>query len=341
MKNWIISILTGIVFILVGWFANVAWNLPRNSNPVAVIKPHPLEKYTINNLKNGYPAIPSSSITIGKILKDTPATKTSPGYTSYEFTYGFDPTFTNGPKRTVSGLINIPKGSGPFPLIVMFRGFVDQTQYIIGMGTQHAGEYFASNGFITVAPDFLGYADSDKESSDIFESRFQTYTTGEALFKSLDSINSWDKKNIFIWAHSNGGQVALTDLEISGANYPTVLWAPNSAKFPYSLLYYLDEAPDQGKLIVTKLAEFMADYDVSLYAFNNYLSYIRAPLHMDQGTSDDAVPVLWNDNLTKSLTKQGVKVEFVKYPGSDHNLQPAWSTVVANDLQFYKDNLAK
>ena len=53
------------------------------------------------------------------------------------------------------------------------------------------------------------------ESSDIFESRFQTYTTVLTLAKSLDSLEKWDQKNIFIWAHSNGGQIVLTFLAAS------------------------------------------------------------------------------------------------------------------------------
>ena len=101
------------------------------------------------------------------------------------------------------------------------------------------GEYFRDNEYITLAPDFLGYGGSDSESSNIFESRFQTYTTVLTLLKSINKENfpNWDQKNIFIWAHSNGGQIALTVLEITGENYPTVLWAPVTESFPYSILF--------------------------------------------------------------------------------------------------------
>ena len=67
------------------------------------------------------------------------------------------------------------------------------------------GEYLSENGYITLAPDFLGYGGSDIESSNIFEARFQTYTTVLTLLKSIEENppqgwdNRWDKKNLFIF----------------------------------------------------------------------------------------------------------------------------------------------
>jgi len=326
-------ILIPFIFVLIGWFAHTAYNLPRSSNPISQIKPTPLAKYTIENLSKV--TVSPSTIQIGKVLK------TDPKFTSYEFTFSFDPTLANGPKKTVSGLINIPVSPGPYPVIVMYRGYVDQTKYFIGEGTQRAAEVFAANGYITVAPDFLGYADSDKESSDIFESRFQTYTTAMETLASVKSLKDWDQKNIFIWAHSNGGQVALTTLETTGATYPTVLWAPVSQPFPYSILYYLDEASDSGKFIITQLSGFMNDYDITKYSLTNYLTNIKAPIQLNQGTADDAVPFKWSDQLNKEFKTATVSAAYIKYPGADHNLQPGWNTVIENNLQFFKDHMVK
>ena len=57
------------------------------------------------------------------------------------------------------------------------------------MGTKRVGEYFAENGYITLAPDFLGYGGSDSESENIFESRFQTYTTTLTLLTNVSKEN--------------------------------------------------------------------------------------------------------------------------------------------------------
>lgn len=334
---WPISLL--LVFFL-GWQAH---NLVTKSQPLKEtlrqVVPKPLEKYSIANLSQT--KVPSYDIQVESLIKETPE------FTSYDFTMTFDPTLSRASPKKVSGLINLPTQIGTpnpqqkFPVIVMYRGFVDQKIYKTGMGSQRAGEYFAKNGFITVAPDFLGYANSDTEAENIFESRFQTYTTGLAILASLQSIKQWDGKNIFIWGHSNGGQIALTILEITGKNYPTTLWAPVSKLFPYSILYYTDESEDRGKLIRKALANFEELYNPDQYSLDNYLPNITAPIQIHQGTSDSAVPFTWSNNLYKNLLKLNLEVKLHKYPGADHNLQPAWNQVISRDLEFFKSHLVK
>lgn len=332
MKKILLYISIPVIFILVGWFANTAYHLPKSSNPISQIKPTPLLKYSIENLSST--TFTPAQITIGEVVKDNPK------YISYKFDMKFSPDFSTNLKNT-SGLINIPKGEGTFPVIVMYRGYVDQKTYTTGSGTQPSASVFASNGFITVAPDFLGYGQSDIEAGDIFETRFQTYVTAAVTLKSVNSISQWDGKNIFIWGHSNGGQIALTTLEITGDTYPTILWAPVSRPFPASILYYIDEADDGGKLIIDKLAEFNETYDASKFSLSSYLDKIKAPIEIHQGTIDTAVPYWWSDSIVKILKSTGTDVTYFKYSGANHNLAPSWDRAVENSLSFYKSHFIK
>jgi len=337
VKRTILFVLTVIIFILVGWFGNTLYHLPKlpaRGWSALGGKSTPLYKYSIENLSQAI--FKPSTIEIGKVLKDNPT------FTSYEFTMQFSPDFSNNLKTT-SGLINIPKGVGPFPVIVMYRGYVDQTQYSIGEGTQPSAAVFANAGFITVAPDFLGYGDSDKEAGDVFESRFQTYVTAATLLKSLDhSTNQpFNYSSVFIWGHSNGGQIALTTLEITGVNYPTVLWAPVSKPFPNSILVYTDESDDQGKFLINQLAAFEETYDANKFSLTGYLDKIKAPIQLNQGTLDTSVPYWWSDALDKSLKEATVSATYIKYPGNDHNMRPNWDEVVKNSLTFFQSHLTK
>lgn len=301
--------------------------------PTIIPPPRTLDKYTIDNLSKT--TIKPSVVTITEKVGEYK------DFNSYIFTLKLDPTLAGKEERTVSGLINIPNGAGPFPLVIMIRGYVDQKQYTTGTGTKRAGEYLAQNGFITIAPDFLGYGTSDSEAGNIFESRFQTYTTILSLVSSLASIDKYDQESTFIWAHSNGGQIAITTLEITGKVIPTVLWAPVSKPFPYSVLYYTDESDDKGKLIREELAKFEQTYDVNLYSMDSYLDRISAPIRIHQGTADTAVPVSWSKALEVNLKNLDKDVVLTIHPGADHNMSPAWNSAIKQDLTFFQKFIDK
>lgn len=291
------------------------------------LTPKPLEIYSLDNLIKT--SVPKGQIIIKeKISEDTK-------FTSYLFIHEFDPKLRNSTSKKVSGQINIPKGDGPFPVIIQFRGYVDQSIYQTGIGTRKSAQKYTEESFITVAPDFLGYGESDSNATDVLESRFQAYTTALSIVASAESLPQWDKRNLFLWGHSNGGLIALTILEITSLPIPTVLWAPVSKPFPYSVLYYTDESADRGKLLRNEIAKFEQLYDAEKYSFDNYLDRITAPVQLHQGTADSAVPLAWSNDLVKKLKN----VKYFTYRGADHNLTPGWDNVVARDIEFFKKNL--
>ena len=332
-KNAIYITLSSLILLSLGWFANDYYKarLDKTHDLISFVKNKPLEKYQIENLSKITP--PSVDIQIEKELESPDE------FTSYLISFSFDPTLSGESEKKVTGLMNIPVSSDTndkFPLVVLFRGYVDQKNYITGVGSKRVGEYFAENGYITISPDFLGYAGSDVEAENIFESRFQTYTTGLTLLASLGSIDNWNQEDVYIWGHSNGGQIAITTLEISGLDYPTALWAPVTKPFPYSILYYTDVSDDRGKLIRRELSKFESDYDVEAYSLQNYISNIKAPLQIHQGTMDDAVPIEWSLNFSKQLENNDLNVDLVIHTGADHNLNPLWNYSINQTLNFFE-----
>jgi uncharacterized protein len=340
------------VALTAGWFLRDLIKVKEIISPVtesvSEAKEKPLEKYAIENLSQT--DIGAGFFEIKESLKDTDE------FESFLFSYEFNPNLDGKTFKKTTGQINIPKEKDTFQVVLMFRGYINQETFRTGDGTRNASEYFARNGFMTIAPDFLGYGGSDKEFSNIFETRFQTYVTALSLIKYFESnseikfenwklpaLRSLDEggkmENIFIWGHSNGGQIALTVLEISGKNYPTTLWAPVSKPFPYSVLYYTDQSEDKGKLIRRELAKFEEDYDVEKYSLTNYLDRINAPIQIHQGASDNAVPKSWNDSLVNQLRQYDKDVVYFSYPATDHNMRPNWDAVVERDLEFFRKNL--
>lgn len=351
MKNKVfISILLFISFSF-GWMTHAYYpfeNKGVNSDINTSINKRTLDVYSIENMKKS--EWETGKITIDKVIGDEDE------YTSYQFSYTFSPNFSNE-QKTTTGQINIPKENYNYSIILMFRGYIDQKLYTTGTGTRPAASYFAKNGFVTIAPDFLGYASSDSESGNIFETRFQTYVTAISLLKTLEQAKNNNKpidlgstisdstylvtlltsyKSMNLWAHSNGGQIALTTLAVTESVYPTTLWAPVTKPFPYSVLYYTDESQDGGKFIRKELAFFEEQYNVDLYSFTNYLDKIKSPLQFHQGLGDDAIPVGWTDDIVTKLRKLDREVTYWKYPSADHNMRPDWDTVVQRDVDFFQ-----
>ncbi len=334
MKKLILAIsLTLIILIFV-----ICWVLfhPSVSSPKSGdrIRQRNLSKYKFEVLAQKKFA--GSKIENSKLLSENKK------YSSHVF------RFTNDEGKKISGLLDLPKGKShlPWPVVVLIRGYVDREIYSTGVGTKNAAAFFANHGFVAISPDFLGYGDSDAEPSDILESRFEKPFTALSLLASIQNFpqidtgaNSiiLDPSRIYIWSHSNGGQIALSVLEITGENIPTSLWAPVSIGFPESILNFIDELPDKGEYIKNDLKDFASRYDFSPYSIANFWDKIHASIQLHQGGADTSVPKDWSDKLANKL---GLKynASYFYYPKSDHNMRPDWQTAIERDLKFFQNH---
>ena len=322
-------------------------------------KARPLDKYTYENLskRNWQP----TELKIESELDSKPTSLKPPyNFKSYLFSFVVD-------NKKITGQINVPDNlitrspDTQVSTILMFRGYAPKESYSTGTGTKNAAAVFSQNGFITVAPDFLGYGDSDPRDEDEMAGRFESYPIALTLLRSLMdpkfvcaptyescSVDNWplSVENLFLWGHSNGGHLALSTLEIANHSpsfadkaFPTVLWAPVTKPFPYSTLVYTDEADDLGKMQRKSLAKFEEDYDVNLYSIHNYTDWIKSPIQLNQGTADEEVPYWWSKEFVKTLKEkhEDKKADFTifLYPGMSHNMQPGWNTAVARNLAFF------
>ncbi len=338
MKKYICPII--IIILIVLFFLYIYFdNKNQIITPVKEIIQKPLNVYTFENLRKI--KYNETEITIGDQIAETSKSVSRMFYFSA-------PQKPGGEKMLkVSGVINIPKEQGTYPVIIMFRGYIPNLSYAPGAGTQPSAQVMAQNGFITLAPDFLGFGESDKGSNDNFEDRFQKYTTAISLLSSLQNLNTAlelnysdliraDLEKVGIWGHSNGGSIALTVLELTGVNYPTVLWAPVSKPFPYSILNYSDEYSDNGKAARKVVANFESLYDSEKFSQTNYFNWIKAPIEIHQGDIDEEVPFYWSKELLENLKENETEATLINYANSNHNFLPSgWNNSVRDTISFY------
>jgi len=315
-------------------------NISENREKIKAKNIGPLAKYNFENLKKReYVTSEINKIGRATIVDDARQELIKRGdlaNKSFDFETWAISFTSNG--KNISGMMNLPLGyeNKKSPAIIMIRGYADNEGYFIGSGSWRAADELARNGMVTVSLDFLGFGMSDMESIDILEARFEKPISVLDLIESVKKLDFVDSEKIGIWAHSNGGQIAISVLEISGANYPTVLWAPMTNPFPQSVLDTIDETSESGQKVKNIIENFDKEYESKLYSIDNFYSQIQAPILIHQGTEDPWCKVEWQEKFKNNLQLLGKEVYLEIEEGNDHNFKQSWDEVMAKDVSFFK-----
>jgi uncharacterized protein len=107
-----------------------------------------------------------------KVLDDNSA------YTRYQISYLSD-------GLRISGIMNIPKGDGSYPLVILNHGHINTSIYTLGRGLKREQDYIARRGFAVLHTDYRNHAFSDKDLSIIEEK-----TLGRSAEYGSDSMNA-------------------------------------------------------------------------------------------------------------------------------------------------------
>jgi alpha-beta hydrolase superfamily lysophospholipase len=340
VSKWVTLLIgIGVLVVAVGggyyWYNNRTIIDPKGQATTG--EERMLEKYDFDSLRKRVPV--ASEIQILGPIKEVEDRRANLNINEkYTFTTR-EINFESDGKR-VSGMINyFPEKSSLSKVVVMIRGYAEKTGYYPGSGTWRVADELAKEGYTTISLDFLGYGHSDMESTDMLEARFHKVVEVLDLLESIKQIPWVDKSKIGFWAHSNGGQILMSVLEVTGDRYPSVMWAPMTQPFPESVLTTIDE----GSPVKVAIEEFEKHYDSRRYAFENYYKWINSPVVILQGTKDEWVKLDWQKEVVSEMQDQGKNIELVVFEGADHNLKSTktdtWEVGVSKTIGFYDNNL--
>lgn len=239
-------------------------------------------------------------------------------YTSYIFSYPSD-------NLKIYGMMNIPEGDGPFPVIVLNHGYYNPSSFNSGDGTRTMADILATNGYITVASDYRGHGQSEDSGQKRGGHRPEFAIDVLNLIASIKSIDKADSNNIGMWGHSMGGEVSLRVAETTDKIKAIVLWAPTSAN-----------ASDNANFYGGRHNPNANNPENDGISPINYLKYISAPISLHQGLVDVEVKPEWSKKLHDALKKEGKTVEYFEYPGQDHNFRNlGWDLISKRTITFY------
>ncbi len=245
-------------------------------------------------------------------------------FTRYYITYPSDDLL-------ISGMMAVPKGQGPFPVIILNHGYIAPSQYWTGADTYDASTYLASRGFLTISPDFRGWGRSDT-GENVFRSGLAIDVMN--LISSLPSLPQADLDRVGIWGHSMGGGAVAWTIAIDPRVKASLLYAPVSADAS-DRRRFGGGGPDRSDSVWRDDPAF-----IDKISPINYFDGVTGPVQIHQGDADTTTPPRWARAIRDALTAAGKDVTYFEYEGQGHALKgDAWRTFMQRTADFFTANL--
>jgi dipeptidyl aminopeptidase/acylaminoacyl peptidase len=279
--------------------------------------PNPYLAFTVQGLRER--DYPGGKISITSYWEETDA------FTRYYIAYPSD-------GLTIGGMMAVPKGPGPFPVIILNHGYIPPSEYWTGADTYDASTYLASRGFLTISPDFRGWGRSDSGEN--------VFRTGLAidvmnLISSLPSLPQADPARVGIWGHSMGGGAVSWTMAVDPRVKASLLYAPVSADASDRRRFGGGGSPDSSNRLWSDDPTF-----IDRISPINYFDGVTGPVQIHQGDADSTTPPRWARAIRDALLAAGKQVEYFEYEGQGHALKgDAWRTFMQRTADFFAANL--
>lgn len=257
----------------------------------------------------------------------------------------------------ITGVMNIPRGAGPFPVVLLNHGYFKPAEYKPGDGTSKAADAFARRGYLTIASDYRCYAGSQCAANPLYVGYAIDVLN---LIAQLSSISDADTSRVGVWGHSMGGGITIRVLAINDSikvasfygslsaddeiHYcwligckPRTPVAHNSRYVPYG-----EADPDfvQPSLFVDGVSSVRLHELFLKTSASRHLANVTAAVILHHGEFDDIVPIEWSVDLASSLSALGRTVVLHTYPGEGHVFAGwGWQLFMTRTLAFFDEYL--
>ncbi|MEV7061575.1 prolyl oligopeptidase family serine peptidase [Streptomyces collinus] len=272
-----------------------------------------------------------SGLRLGDVLDRNSA------YTRYAVTYE-----ANG--LTISGIMNIPEGKGPFPALVLAHGYIDPDVYFSGQGMPREQDRLARAGHVVLHTDYRNHARSDEDPDNDVNLRlgYTEDVIGAALALRNSGRPEIDGDRIGLFGRSMGGGVVYNTLVVApGLFDAAVVYAPVSARPQENIDHF--QRPD-GDPLVAEIEEKHGtpEEDPAFWRGVSPLTYadrVGEPLLIQHGTADDTCPIAWSREVAAVFGEAGKDVELRTVPGEGHTFGQRWAAEMDVTEAFFARHL--
>jgi uncharacterized protein len=273
------------------------------------------------------------ALRLGRVLVRTDA------YTQHAVTY-------RGDGLRVSGTLNLPRGPGPFPVLVLAHGYIDPAVYVTGQGLRREQDWLARAGFAVLHVDYRNHAGSDRDPRADKQLRLgYTVDVINAVHAVRRSgMRRLDGDRVGLLGRSMGGGVAYNVLAVApGLVDAAVVFAPVSSRAEENFDRWIRFDPGRADLARRIIRAYGAPEGSRRFwrevSPRTYFDRVTEPVLIHHGTADESCPIRWSRQTRRAMRQAGVDVSMFVYPGEPHAFEGAWPTSMRRTVRFFERNL--
>ncbi|HXH79825.1 alpha/beta hydrolase family protein [Nocardioides sp.] len=262
-------------------------------------------------------------------------------YTSYDVTYR---AATGQRSFTISGVLNVPTGRGPFPAVVLAHGYIDPAYYVRGQGMTRERGVFATRGYVALHVDYRGHAEStdDPRSDRDLRLGYSADVIGAVKALRASEVNV-DSDRIALMGRSMGGGVVMKALIAEpGLVQAAALWASVSSLEAENFDQFIRPDGDSRAEAVVRAHGLPEDEPAFWRAASArpYLGEITEPVLMAHGRFDDTCPPPWARATQAAMRRAGVESTLEWYDDG-HAFGPAFLAAMDRTIRYLDRQLGR
>jgi uncharacterized protein len=270
----------------------------------------------------------------------------TPQYTSYDVSYRSRSTTRRGEESyTITGVLNVPTGRGPFPAVVLAHGYIDPAVYERGQGMTRERGYLAARGYVALHVDYRNHAESDDDP--LYQVRMRLGYSADVInaVKALRGSTQVpvDDDRVALFGRSMGGGVILKALVAEpGLVQAAAPWASVSSLEAQNYDQFIRPDPEDSGLRDRLAGRYGTPEQNPRFWLENssrpYFDRITEPVLMVHGRFDDSCPPPWAAATQRALRKAGVDSRLEWYDDG-HAFGPAFNAAMDRTVRFFDRQL--
>lgn len=254
-------------------------------------------------------------------------------YTRYHVTYESD-------GLTISGVMNVPSGAGPFPVLILNHGYIDPDVYDNGQGMRREQDSLARAGYVVVHIDYRNHAQSDSDPDADLELRLGYVRDAINALAAMRASNLpyADTERAGMVGRSMGGSVTIgAAVTHPGLFDAYVMFAPTSSDAVDNFNRWT-RGESGRRALAERIIQAYGSPERNPAFWDGvspvtFIERVAAPVLIHHGTRDDTCPIEWSERTAAALKAAGKDVQLLTYDDG-HAFGPAYDLSMRRTIAF-------